>query len=46
MVEDGIMALALRRYGYGFWELIRNDVRNDPRLSLNWLARSRTVADI
>lgn len=40
------MALGMYRYGYGFWELIRNDIRNDPQLNFNWVARSRTVAEI
>jgi len=44
--EDRIMALGLYRYGYGFWELIRNDIRNDPELAFNWLARSRTNTEI
>lgn len=46
MVEDSIMMLGLYRYGYGFWDLIRNDIRNDPRLNLNWIAKSRSVVDI
>jgi hypothetical protein len=46
MAEDRLMALGMHRYGYGFWEMIRNDIRNDPQLSFNWLARSRTVAEI
>jgi macrodomain Ter protein organizer (MatP/YcbG family) len=46
MVEDTILALGLYRYGYGFWELMRNDIRNDPRLSFNWIAKSRSVTDI
>lgn len=44
--EDRLMALGMYRYGYGFWELIRNDIRNDPQLSFNWVARSRTVTEI
>ena len=46
MVEDSIMMLGLYRYGYGFWDLIRNDIRNDPRLNLNWIAKSRTIIEI
>jgi hypothetical protein len=46
MVEDTILALGLYRYGYGFWELMRNDIRNDPHLSFNWIAKSRSVTDI
>ena len=46
VAEDRLMALGMHRYGYGYWELIRNDIRNDPQLSFNWLARSRTVPEI
>ena len=46
LAEDRLMALGLHRYGYGYWELIRNDLRSDPSLCFNWLARSRTVAEI
>jgi len=28
ILEDRICALGLYRYGYGCWELIRNDIRN------------------
>ena len=44
--EDTILTLGLHRYGYGFWELIRNDLRNDSRLNFNLLAKSRTALDI
>jgi len=46
VAEDRLMALGLHRYGYGFWELIRNDIRNDPSLLFNWVARSRTATEI
>jgi SWI/SNF-related matrix-associated actin-dependent regulator of chromatin subfamily A member 5 len=45
-MEDYICAIGLYRYGYGFWELIRNDIRNEPTLIFDWTARSRTAADI
>jgi hypothetical protein len=38
--------MGLSRYGYGFWELIKNDIRNEPSLMFDWVARSRTVTDI
>lgn len=44
--EDKVLALGLYRYGYGFWDLIRNDIRNDPQFSFNVTAKSRSVADI
>jgi hypothetical protein len=34
-VEDSILTIGLRRYGYGFWELIKNDLHNDQRLFFN-----------
>lgn len=39
-------ALGLFKYGYGYWNLIRNDLRNCSELSFNWLAKSRTVMDV
>lgn len=44
--EDKLCALGLFKYGYGYWDLIRNDLRNSHELTFNWIARSRTVADI
>jgi SWI/SNF-related matrix-associated actin-dependent regulator of chromatin subfamily A member 5 len=44
--EDKICTLGLHRYGYGQWEIIRNDIRNSPSLMFNWIARSRTPQDI
>lgn len=38
--------MGMHRYGYGFWDLIKNDIRNEPSLVFNWVARSRTVIDI
>ena len=46
VIEDFICAMGLSRYGYGFWELIKNDIRNEPSLMFDWVARSRTVTDI
>ena len=45
-MEDYICAMGMHRYGYGFWDLIKNDIRNEPSLVFDWIARSRTVADI
>jgi hypothetical protein len=44
--EDRVCALGLFRYGYGYWDLIRNDIRNCRELAFNWIARSRTSVDI
>ena len=46
ILEDQICALGLHRYGYGFWELIRNDIRNHSGLMFNWVARSRSNFDV
>lgn len=44
--EDRVCALGLFRYGYGYWDLIRNDIRNCRELAFNWIARSRSTVDI
>ncbi len=38
--------MGIHRYGYGFWDLIKNDIRNEPSLVFDWIARSRTVLEI
>ena len=45
-MEDYICGMGMYRYGYGFWELIRNDIRNEPSLMFDWTARSRTAPEI
>lgn len=40
------MAYCLFKYGYGQWDLIRNEFRNSPRFWFNWAVKSRTLADI
>jgi SWI/SNF-related matrix-associated actin-dependent regulator of chromatin subfamily A member 5 len=44
--EDKVCALGLFKYGYGYWNLIRNDLRNSIELQFNWLAKSRTAIDV
>jgi hypothetical protein len=34
------------KYTYGYWDLVRNEVRNCSELTFNWVALSRTVDDI
>ena len=36
----------MHKYTYGFWDLIRNEVRNCSYLYLNWVAHTRTSLDI
>ena len=45
-MEDYICAMGMHRYCYGFWDLIKNDIRNEPSLVFDWVARSRTVVEI
>lgn len=44
--EDKFIAMGLYKYGYGSWELIRNEIRNSDRFKFNWVVKSRTVQDI
>jgi hypothetical protein len=37
-----MLAIGLRRYGIGFPDLIRNDLRNAPQFLFNIVAHSRT----
>ena len=45
-MEDKLYALGLYKFTYGFWDLIRNSVRNCPALALNWAAQTRSLEAI
>ena len=38
--------MALYKYGYGSWEMIRNEIRNSNLFRFNWVAKTWTVQDI
>ena len=44
--EDRQLTASLYKFGYGAWELIRNDFRNSNLFRLNWVAKSRSILDI
>ena len=44
--EDRVYSLSLYKYTYGYWDLVRNEIRNCIDLSFNWVAYSRTIDDI
>jgi len=44
--EDRLYAMCMHKYTYGFWDLIKNEVRNCKYLYLNWVAHCRTALDI
>ena len=44
--EDKFIAMSLYKFGYGSWELIRNNLRNSVLFRLNWVVKMRTVQDI
>ena len=44
--EDKFIALALYKYGYGSWEMIRNEIRNSNLFRFNWIAKTWTIQDI
>jgi SWI/SNF-related matrix-associated actin-dependent regulator of chromatin subfamily A member 5 len=41
--EDKFLAYALFKYGYGAWDLIRNEIRNSERFLFNWIVKTRTI---
>lgn len=44
--EDKFLAYGLFKYGYGSWELIRNEFRNSDRFMFNWIVKTRSIQDI
>lgn len=44
--EDKFYAFGLFKYTYGYWELMRNDLRNAQCFLFNWVVLSRSVLDI
>jgi SWI/SNF-related matrix-associated actin-dependent regulator of chromatin subfamily A member 5 len=44
--EDKIYAMGLFKYTYGYFELLKNDVRNSPLFLFNWAVYTRTTAAI
>lgn len=44
--EDRIYALGMFKYTYGYWDLLKNEIRNSPSFLFNWTVQTRTVQDI
>ena len=44
--EDKIYALGMFKYTYGYWDLLKNELRNCPYFLFNWVVQSRTAPDI
>ena len=44
--EDKFLTFCLFRFGYGQWELMRNEYRNCELFRLNWIAKARSIQDI
>lgn len=44
--EDKIYALGMFKYTYGYWDLLKNEIRNCPYFLLNWVVQTRTTVDI
>ena len=44
--EDKIYAMGMYKFTYGFFDLIRNSIRNCEELRLDWAAQTRSVDDI
>lgn len=41
--EDKFISISLYKFGYGSWDLIRNDLRNNERFILNWVTKTRSA---
>lgn len=44
--EDKLYAYCLFKYTYGYWELAKNELRNNPHFLYNWVAKMRSNIDI
>jgi SWI/SNF-related matrix-associated actin-dependent regulator of chromatin subfamily A member 5 len=44
--EDKIYALGMFKYTYGYWDLLKNEIRNCPYFLFNWVVQTRTPVDI
>lgn len=41
--EDKFICFAMFKYGYGYWELIKNELRNSKRFIFNLAVKCRSV---
>ena len=44
--EDKLFAYCLFKYTYGYWELTKNELRNNPYFLYNWASKMRSNIDI
>jgi hypothetical protein len=44
--EDKIYAFGMFKYTYGFWDLLKNEVRNSTFFLHNWVVLTRSLPDI
>jgi len=44
--EDKFYAFGLFKYTFGYWEIMKNELRNSPHFLFNWAVHTRTNADI
>jgi|TARA_B110000285_G_C14630752_1_gene383294 hypothetical protein len=45
-IEDKIYAMGMFKYTYGYWDLLKNDIRNSPHFLHNWVVHTRSLLDI
>lgn len=45
-LEDKIYAMGMFKYTYGYWDLLKNDVRNSAHFLHNWVVHTRSLLDI
>ena len=41
-----IIYIIVFKYGYGSWELIKNEFRNNPNFMFNWAVKCRSNQDV
>ena len=46
MEEDKFYAFGLFKYTYGYWDLMKNDLKNSEYFMFNWVVQTRTIAEI
>ena len=44
--DDKFLSMCLYKFGYGYWELIKNEIRNSPRYMFNWAIKTKSLQDI
>jgi len=44
--EDGFLVVMMQRHGYGLWERIRQEIRNNHNFKFDWFFKSRNAVEL